>query len=142
MRNWGLAPHQSCKCGALDQTAPHLILEWPFHRAQRGCHRLLILDDEIRCWLNNTVANIRRGAPIERTKKPQSILFIERPTQIGQKLFSRNYKNLFLFQRSTNFFETSTWASSYIKPDEHSHPGIQKSINKVIEFQARKVSIR
>ena len=53
-----LALTSICECGGLDQNATHVILECSLHRAPRGYHGLLILDDEIRYWLNNIVANI------------------------------------------------------------------------------------
>ena len=58
MHKWGLAPTSICECGALNQTAAHVILECPLHRAPRGYHGLRILDDDTRCWLNNNIASI------------------------------------------------------------------------------------
>ena len=55
---WGLARTSICECSALDQTTFHLILKCPLHRALRGYHGLPVLDDDTRCWLNNTAANI------------------------------------------------------------------------------------
>ena len=57
MHKWRLAPISMCECGTLDQTAAHVTLECPFHCALRECHRLLVLDDETRSWLNNIAAN-------------------------------------------------------------------------------------
>ena len=58
MHKWGLSPTSICECGTLDQTASHLILECSLHGASRGYHRLLVLADEARCWLNNIATNI------------------------------------------------------------------------------------
>ena len=66
MHKKGLAPTSICECDALDQTAVHVILESPLYCALRGYHELLVLDDEIRCWLSNITANIRRRLPTRR----------------------------------------------------------------------------
>ena len=54
----GVAPTSICGCGALDQTATHVILECPLHRAPRGYHEMLVLDELTRCWLNNIATSI------------------------------------------------------------------------------------
>ena len=46
MPKWGFASTSICECGALDQTAAHVILKRPRHRAARGYHGLMVLDDE------------------------------------------------------------------------------------------------
>ena len=38
MQNWGLASTSISDCGALDQTAAYVILEFPLHRAPSGYH--------------------------------------------------------------------------------------------------------
>ena len=55
---WGLAPSPNCECGASEQTTDHLLTASPIHRAPHGARGLTILDDETRCWLNNTTASI------------------------------------------------------------------------------------
>ena len=41
MHKWGLAPISICKCGTLDQTAAHVILEYPLHRVpKKNCWSL------------------------------------------------------------------------------------------------------
>ena len=57
MYKWILAFTSICECGILDQTAAHVILECPLHRAPRGYHGLMVLDDETRYWLSNIAAN-------------------------------------------------------------------------------------
>ena len=58
MHKWVLAPSPNCKCGASDQTADHVLTACPIHRAPHGARRLTVLDDETRCWLNNSTASI------------------------------------------------------------------------------------
>ena len=59
MHKWGLAPSPNCECGASEQTADHVLTACPIHRAPNGARgQMLILDDEIRCWLNSTTASI------------------------------------------------------------------------------------
>ena len=58
MYKWGLAPFSKCECGAIDQTADHIISQCPTHRAPRGMFGLTVLDDETRCWLNSIAVNI------------------------------------------------------------------------------------
>ena len=58
MHKWSLALSPNCECGASEQTADHILTACPIHRAPHGARGLTILDDEIRCWLNNTTANI------------------------------------------------------------------------------------
>ena len=56
MYKWGLT--SSCECGANEQTADHIILTCPTHRASRGIMDPTVLDDETRCWLNSITASI------------------------------------------------------------------------------------
>ena len=58
MHKWGLASKSICVCGPLDQTAAHVILEYPLHRAPRRYHEMLVLNDETRCWLINIAISI------------------------------------------------------------------------------------
>ena len=58
MHKRGLAPSAKCECGANEQTADHIILTCPTHRASRGIMGLTVLDDETRCWFNFITANI------------------------------------------------------------------------------------
>ena len=58
MHKWGLAPSPNCKCGASEQTADYVLTSCPIHRALHGARGLTVLDDETRCWLNNTTASI------------------------------------------------------------------------------------
>ena len=58
MHKWGLAPSSNCECGASEQTADHVLTACPIHRAPHGARGLTVLDDETRCWLNNTTASI------------------------------------------------------------------------------------
>ena len=58
MHKWGLAPSPNCGCGASEQTADHVLTACPIHRAPHGARGLTDLDDETRCWLNNTTASI------------------------------------------------------------------------------------
>ena len=53
MHKWGLAPSPNCECGASEQTADHVLTAWP-----HGARGLTVLNDETRCWLNNTTASI------------------------------------------------------------------------------------
>ena len=57
MHKWGLAPSPNCECGASEQTADHVLTAYPIHRAPHGARGLTVLDDETRCWLNNTTAS-------------------------------------------------------------------------------------
>ena len=59
MHKWGLAPSPNCECGTSEQTADHVLTACPIHRAPHGARGLTVLDDETRCWLNNTTASIR-----------------------------------------------------------------------------------
>ena len=54
----GLAPSPNCECGVSEQTADHVLTACPIHRAPHGARGLTVLDDETRCWLNNTTASI------------------------------------------------------------------------------------
>ena len=58
MHKWGLAPSPNCECGASEQTADHVLTACPIHRAPHGPRGLTVLDDENRCWLNDTTARI------------------------------------------------------------------------------------
>ena len=58
MHKWGLAPSPNCECGASEQTADHVLTACPIHRTPHGARGLTVLDDETRCWLNNTTASI------------------------------------------------------------------------------------
>ena len=58
MHKRDLAPSPNCECGASEQTADHVLTACPIHRASHGARGLTVLDDEIRCWLNNTTASI------------------------------------------------------------------------------------
>ena len=58
MQKWGLASSPNCECGASQQTADHVLTACPIHRAPHGARDLTVLDDETRCWLNNTTASI------------------------------------------------------------------------------------
>ena len=58
MHKWGLVPSPNCECGASEQTADHVLAAYPIHRAPHGARGLMVLDDETRCWLNNTTASI------------------------------------------------------------------------------------
>ena len=49
MHKWGLASSAKCKCGASEQTADHIILTCPIHRAPRGIMGLTVLDHDARC---------------------------------------------------------------------------------------------
>ena len=57
MHKWGLAPSPNCKCGASENRRP-CTNTMPIHRAPHGARGLTVLDDETRCWLNNTTASI------------------------------------------------------------------------------------
>ena len=58
MHKWGLAPSPNCECGASEQTADHVLTACSIHRAPHGARGLTVLDDETRCWLNNTTSSI------------------------------------------------------------------------------------
>ena len=58
MHKWGLIPSPNCECGASEQTADHVLIACPIHRAPHGARGLTVLDDETRCCLNNTTASI------------------------------------------------------------------------------------
>ena len=57
MHKWGLASSVKYKCGTSEQTADHIILQCPIHRAPRGIMGLTVLDDKTRCWLNSVTAS-------------------------------------------------------------------------------------
>ena len=58
LHKWGLAPSPTCECGASEQTADHVLTACPIPGAPHGARGLTVLDDETRCWLNNTTASI------------------------------------------------------------------------------------
>ena len=58
MHKWDLAPTSNCECGAAEQTAEHIILTCPVHRAPTGIRGLTVLDVDTRCWLNTITASI------------------------------------------------------------------------------------
>ena len=58
MHKWGLAPTSNCECGAAEQTAEHIILTCPVHRAPTGIRGLTVLDVDTRCWLSIITASI------------------------------------------------------------------------------------
>ena len=58
MHKWGLATSPNCECGASEQTADHVLTASPIHWAPHGARGLTVLDDETRCWLNDTTASI------------------------------------------------------------------------------------
>ena len=58
MHKWGLALSLNSECGASKQTADHVLIACPIHRAPHGARGLTFLNDETRCWLNNTTASI------------------------------------------------------------------------------------
>ena len=58
MHEWGLAPSPNRECGASEQTADHVLIACPIHRAPHGTRGLTVLDDETRCWLNSITASI------------------------------------------------------------------------------------
>ena len=57
MHKWGLALSPNCKCSASEQTADHVLIACPIHRALHGARGLTVLDDETRYWHNNTTAS-------------------------------------------------------------------------------------
>ena len=58
MHKWGLTPSSNCECGTSEQIADHVLTACPIHQAPHGAQGLTVLDDETRCWLNNTIASI------------------------------------------------------------------------------------
>ena len=58
IHKWGLAPSPNCECGASEKTADHVLTACPIHQAPHGARGPTVLDDETRCWLNNTTASI------------------------------------------------------------------------------------
>ena len=58
MHKWGLVPSPNCECGASEQTVDHVLTACLIHRALHGARGLTVLDDETRCWFNNTTASI------------------------------------------------------------------------------------
>ena len=58
MHKWGLAPLPNCERGASEQTADHVLTACLIHRAPHEARGLTVLDNETRCWLNNTTASI------------------------------------------------------------------------------------
>ena len=49
IHKWSLASSSKCESGASDQTADHIILTCPTHRAPRGIMDLTVLDEETKC---------------------------------------------------------------------------------------------
>ena len=43
MHKWGLVPSLNCKFGAATQTADHIVIACPIHRAPHGARGLTIL---------------------------------------------------------------------------------------------------
>ena len=58
MHKWCLAPTSNCECGAAEQTAEHIVLTCPVHRAPTGIRGLTVLDVDTRCWLSTITASI------------------------------------------------------------------------------------
>ena len=58
MQKWGLTSSAKCECDVSEQTADHIILTCPTHRAPGGIMGLTVLDDETRCWLNSITASM------------------------------------------------------------------------------------
>ena len=58
MHKWGLAPSPYGECGASEQTADHILTAYSIHRAPHEARGLTVLDDETRCWFNNTTVSI------------------------------------------------------------------------------------
>ena len=58
MHKWGLAPTSNFECGASEQTAEHIILTCPVHRAPTGIRGPTVLDVDTRCWLSTTTSSI------------------------------------------------------------------------------------
>ena len=58
MHKWSLVPSPNRECGASEQTADLVLTACPIHRAPHGARGLTVLNDETRCWLNNTTASI------------------------------------------------------------------------------------
>ena len=48
----------SCLMNVLLTNAAHVLTACPIHRVSHGARGLTVLDDETRCWLNNTTARI------------------------------------------------------------------------------------
>ena len=78
MHKWDLAPTSNCECGAAEQTAEHIILTCPVHRAPTGIRGLTVLDVDTRCWLSTITASIRKCGSLpkeeeaRRCYKPQT----------------------------------------------------------------------
>ena len=53
-----MGPRLNCECSAAEQTADHIILTCPTHRAPTGINGLTVLDDTTRCWLNAITVSI------------------------------------------------------------------------------------
>ena len=58
MHKWGLASTSNCECGTAEQTAEHIILTCPIHRAPTGIRGLTVLDVDTRCWLSTITVSI------------------------------------------------------------------------------------
>ena len=49
IHKWNQVSSEKCEYGASKQTADHIILTCPLHRAHRGIICLTVLDDKTRC---------------------------------------------------------------------------------------------
>ena len=58
VHKWDLSSSPNCECGATEQTADHVLIACPIHRAPHGARGLTVLNDETRCWLNNIAYRI------------------------------------------------------------------------------------
>ena len=58
MHEWGLAPSLNCECGISEETTDYVLTVCLIYQALHGAQGLTVLDDETRCWLNNTTASI------------------------------------------------------------------------------------
>ena len=52
MHKWGLAPSPNCECGAIEQTADHVLIAYSIHQTPRG---LKVFDNETRCALTTSL---------------------------------------------------------------------------------------
>ena len=78
MHKWGLAPSPNCECGASEQTADHVLITCPIHRAPHGARDdEMVLDDETRCWLLGWVPRLilRKSTDPTRLILRKSIYF-------------------------------------------------------------------
>ena len=58
MCKWGLAFSTKCEGGASEQTADHIILRCPTHRAPQKIMGRTVLYDKTRCWVNSITTSI------------------------------------------------------------------------------------